>query len=247
MKRPNTNPATHSLGDHIQVKRARYQGPSRNIPKYQLTPISKTAWQDAENILKQSASYQQSENILALHFIKGVLTVDGIRAVKYMWESLNNVPASVQKGYIIWPADLANQDLPALRQFQEALVEYSLVKGTACSNYYLSVVRHRRFLARHELLKTAIARSNLHDDEKIANFKVPGNAPINDYRFAAAVFGSPVREGYTFVQRPYNYRLLDAEPQRSSTFLADGYKDDILHKAYGDGFFALISIASGQV
>lgn len=171
--------------------------------------------------------------------IQIAIALDGFKFFRQVWEAPDNKFIKIQKKDITWPAYLADRELPALRRFQEALVEEQITRTTACYPYYHHLALHYRYLAKAEIFLAYKLRSVKARGQREQVPDIEEQIPDAKHWVARMDFGEPVKMGIWFMKR--QIRSCGPISRDSSLHEEFGQSLDILNTAYGKGFLAFIS------
>lgn len=244
-KRLHNGDAHEASGERAAHKKLCHRDPSLSTPTPPFVHHIHNPWGAAESRLHRISADDETRPRVLLRLSKALLTIqtavgsDGFEIFKQIWVASDHTPMIVRQKDIIWPAYLAGRELPALRRYQEALVDRIIAGETACYFYYHLLGHHYRYLAKAEIfLAYNIGRVKPHLQP---NRELDGEAriPNEQYWSALADFGQPVQVGARFEQQKLKWRGPD--PHASSVYEKFSLNLDILDTAYGKGFFAFLS------
>lgn len=244
-KRLRDEDAREALCERAAHKKLCHRDPSLSTPAPLLVRQLHESWEVAERRLLQNSTVDDNRPHGSRWWIgRALLTIritvaeDGFKVFKQIWEAPDHVPMTVRQKNIIWPAYLTGRDLPALRRYQEALVDEFFAKSTVYYSYYHHLAQHCRYMAKAEIFLAYKIRRGvtyvkldklINSEEGISN---------KEHWLARMDFGEPVQVGDRFEQQ--QKKLHRHNSKDSLVYERLGKILDILHTAYGQGFFAFI-------
>ena len=220
----------------------RYEGACSASFTAPFIPCPGAAWQSAESKLGWAGSLGNPEEIQALGFIRNIVVTDGFEVMKQVWRTPSSRRISIPKDDIVWPDYLISHNLPALRKYQEVQVLAYMAERTASHGYYRRITQCYRWAAREDFAKVYTVLRSGPEKNLIERFEIPGE---NHSLIGALAFGIPSRKNGKFEQAMFKRGFVDEDVQSSSCWI-HGQKLYTLHKAFGTGFFALMSPADNM-